>query len=325
MNAQKRKILIVGSGVSGLSAAYELLLAGHDVTIWSKEGAAEFPPTSLNAYAMWVPVTDTKDNRVEDWANASRGVFDALSADSATGVKQRKIVKLHEHPDEPWYAGKAANFRHPNPGEIPSEYADANVLDTAPVIDPTVYLPWLHAQVVALGGVFETRTIESFDDCPQEFEAILNCTGLGSRTLTGDTDLHAERVQVVKIRQSGFDDVVIDDDGPHKRACVVPHSDYIKLGAVFDGDIEDTTVSESATADILARCNATVPGLNARSEDVISVVRVHRPERSRTRVELVQLDDGRLLVNCYGHDGMGYILSWGIAQWIARQIAETLK
>jgi D-amino-acid oxidase len=179
--------------------------------------------------------------------------------------------------------------------------------------------------VVGLGGVFETRTIASFDECPAEFDVVVNCTGLGSRQLTDDTDLHAERVQVVNIRQNGFQGVVIDDEGPHKRVCIVGHDGYIKLGAVFDGDVEDLTVSDDATADILARCNAVVPGLNATAEDIIGVVRAHRPERSRTRVELVTTPDGRALVHCYGHDGMGYILSWGLAQWIADQIGALAK
>ncbi len=230
-----KNILVIGSGVSGLTSALLLMRAGHKVTIWSKESAGEFPSTSYNAYAMWVPVKIDSDPRVERWTNESYSEFEKLSRDAATGVEMRKIIALKPEHSEPWYATSLSIFRHATNEELPVGYADGHVLESAPVIDPTVYLPWLHNEVQASGGKFEQREVEDIAKCPAEFEAIINCSGLGARKLAADAGLFPERVQVVRIKTNGFTDVVIDDEGHNKRSCVVPHRDYIQIGAVFDG------------------------------------------------------------------------------------------
>jgi D-amino-acid oxidase len=269
---------------------------------------------------MWVPVSSDLDSRVETWANKSLADFLALASDPNTGVVLRKIVKLKPHVEEPWFANKFAGFRHPHEGEISNEYADAHILQDAPIIDPTVYLPWLRQQILVEGGVFEQKFVHKLSDVSSEFQVIVNCTGLGSRELVGDTDLHSERVQVLKIKPNGVTDVVIDDEGVHKRSCIVPHGGYVKIGGVFDGDAQGSDVDPQATADILARARLVMPGFAFEASDVVDVTRAYRPERSLTRVEKEQLD-GRLVVHNYGHDGMGYILSHGIAAEIVDYLA----
>jgi D-amino-acid oxidase len=295
--SNKHNVLIIGAGVSGLTTALKLLNAGHAVTLWSKEGPDAHPHTSASAYAMWVPITF--DARLQKWADEGLTEFSALAADSATGVVLRQITQLK--PD----------------GHAP------NVIENAPVIDPPVYLDWLRAQVVTAGGVIEKRSVSSLSEAPAAYDVIVNCSGLAARELAADPAVYADRVQVITIKANGFNRVVIDDEGPNKRACVVPHASYIKLGAVFDGRNETLETDDAHTQDILDRCNRMVPELQARREDILSVVRALRPEREGwlPRVEKTTLPDGRTLVHNYGHDGMGFILSHGIADEIARYLA----
>jgi D-amino-acid oxidase len=317
---KSQNVLILGSGVSGLTTALKLLQSGHNVTIMSKEQSETTPHTSLNAYAMWVPVRIDSDERIERWANESFREFASLSHNPATGVVMRQIFVLRQQRDEPWYAGSCAVFRHAREGEISAQYGDAHVLDTAPVIDPSTFNRWLREQVLAAGGTFVQREVGELIDCPAEFPIVINCTGLGARRLAGDPGLFPERVQVVTVKANGFNRVVIDDDGPNKRACIVPHADYIKLGALFDGANESLDVDDNAIDDIIARCCAMAPDLKVARADVISTVRALRPERSSPRVESDTLKDGRTVVHNYGHDGMGYILSLGIAAEITRLV-----
>lgn len=316
-----KNVLVIGRGVVGLTTALKLLNAGHKVTIWSKDADGEFPRTSLNAYAIWVPVTIASDPRVERWTNDSFSALEKLAADPATGVVMRQVFVLKTEHNEPWFAEKFAGFRHPAKGEISDEYADANVLDKAPVVDPTVYLPWLRKQVEEAGGVFAQHEIKQFSDCPAEFDIIVNCSGLEARTLAGDKGVFPSRLQVVTIKSNGFDKVVIDDDGPNKRACIVPHADYIKLGAVFDENAETLETEEKHTLDILERCRKMVPGFKADRRDVISVTRALRPERSLIRLEKETLADGRTVIHNYGHDGMGYIVSLAVADDVVKLLS----
>lgn len=315
-----KSVLILGAGVSGLTTAMKLLKSGYGVTICSREPEGKLPSTSLNAYAMWVPVRLDADHRVERWANESLSEFVNIARDPGSGVVLRPIFVLKTHKEEPWYAGSVSGFRHASPGEISHQYEDAHVLDAAPVIDPSRYLPWLRNQVLALGGRFLRQEVDQLEACPSDKCIIVNCTGLGARRLARDPLLHPERMQVVTIRANGFDRVVIDDEGPNRRACIVPHRDYIKLGAVFDGERETLEVDELATGDILERCCRMVPGFKANPADVLSVNCALRPERATIRVECEKLSDGRMVIHNYGHDGMGYIVSHGIAQEIVNYV-----
>jgi D-amino-acid oxidase len=317
-----KSVLILGAGVSGLTTALKLLQSGYGVTVCSREPEGTLPSTSLNAYAMWVPVRLDADHRVERWANESLSEFVNIARDPDSGVILRPVFVLKTRQEEPWYAASVPGFRHARRGEISGQYQDAHVLDAAPVIEPSRYLLWLRSSVVALGGRFLKREVDDLGACPGEQSIIVNCTGLGARRLARDPQLRPERVQVVTIRTNGFDRVVIDDEGPNKRACIVPHRDYIKVGAVFDGERETLEVDELATRDILQRCCRMVPGFKADVSDVLSVNRALRPERHAIRVEIERMADGRAIIHNYGHDGMGYIVSHGIAREITGYVAS---
>lgn len=313
-----KNVLVLGSGVSGMTVALKLARAGARVTVWSREAAGQFAASSYNAYAMWWPVADAAQPRLEQWANDTRDELTALATDASTGVVLRKVMSLKTSHQTPWFA-KLAGFRHAAVGEVSSQYADAHVVEGCPIVDPVVYLPWLHNQALVAGVQFEQRVVTSFGDCPAVFDAVVNCTSLGARQLTGDKDLYPSRFQVVKIKHNGFDSVVFDDEGPNKRACIVPHRDYIKLGAVVDEHIETTEIDDAATLDILQRCSKMVSGFKADLEDVLSVARAFRPERRFVRVEREDVN-GRVIVHHYGHDGMGYIIAAGTASEVVKLV-----
>src|SRR5271170_2971314 len=100
----RKNVLVLGAGVSGLTTALRLLQAGHKVTIWSKEQPGQFPSTSISAYAMWVPVKVDSDPRIERWTDESYAAFEQLSRDAATGVSMRRIFTLKSQHEEPWFA-----------------------------------------------------------------------------------------------------------------------------------------------------------------------------------------------------------------------------
>jgi D-amino-acid oxidase len=276
---------------------------------------------------MWVPVRIPGDDRVERWADHGFTALEALSHDEQSGIEMREVFQLTHSDDRPWYEDKQfANFRPAAQDELPDAYDYANVV-TAPVVDPLIYLPYLKAKVLALGGKFEQHIVSSFDDAEADFKVVINCTSLGSRSLTVDPTLFPERMQIVRVRNNGLSHVVIDDDGPNKRACVVPHRNYTKLGAVFTPHEESLVVDDSVTSDIIARCNRLMPGFEVGASDVISVSCALRPERKSwvPRVESQTLPSGLIVVHNYGHDGMGYILSHGIATDVVRLTDEAFS
>jgi len=256
------------------------------------------------------------DPRVERWANRSFFEFEAISRLRGTGVVMRKIASLQRTRSEPWFAGRVDCFRHGKSDEFPNSYADAHVLERAPVIDPVQYLDWLRKDVIARGGRFVRGELRSFEECSPQFEVIVNCTALGARQLAHDQALHSSRLQVLTVPNPGLDTVVFDD-GPLGSTCVVPHHGYVKIGAVRDEGSEELIAEERHTLHILRSCAQMLPGFSPGLADVLAVTRALRPERHTPRVERDFLPDGRTLVHNYGHGSMGFILSHGIAIDIA--------
>jgi glycine/D-amino acid oxidase-like deaminating enzyme len=66
-------------------------------------------------------------------------------------------------------------------------------------IDVTAYLAWLKVQFDLLGGTIQIKTITHLNQIPTvvsaPVDAIVNCTGLGSRFLGGVEDLNVYAVR----------------------------------------------------------------------------------------------------------------------------------
>lgn len=320
---KQSKVLIIGSGVAGLTTAKAILEAGqgHHVTICSKETPNQNPETSANAYALWVPYKDDIDPRIEGWTDASLAAFQEISRESDSGVILRNNYNLQTQRHDPWYADKYSFFRHAVDGEVTDEYVDAWVLENVPVIDPPKYLLWLKVKLAMLGACFTQKEFKDFETMPTGYDVVINCTGGGAVDLVGDDQITPLHLQVVTVENNGFDRVVVDDVGPNSMVCIVPHGDYIKVGAVMSEGLDQPFVDDFATLDILERCSKVHPDFKVSARNVINVVCASRPNRDRPRVELDSLSDGRPLIHNYGHGSTGFITSHGVAATIVQEIA----
>lgn len=343
------RILVIGAGVSGLSSAHELLRAGHAVTVLGRE----LPPhtTSNAAAAVWLPysVQGAEAGDVERWGRASLDRFTALEQVSDAGVIQREALDLHREAHEPpdW-AAAVPGFHLAGADELPPGRAMGYVFP-APVIDTSIYLDWLRRAVERLGGAVRQGDVASLHALPGEYDAVVNCAGLGARELAlddaartaGSQGVHAGRGQVVRVRVrgSGFSRVVSDDDDPQRPTYIVPRIHDIVLGG-FNQPSEQLEPDPTQSDDILRRCAALAEFFDpafaaslralvdpARAEagiepaEIASVGVGLRPLRETVRLELTQVG-GRPVIHNYGHGGAGVTLSWGCAEEVARRVAS---
>lgn len=277
-----QRVIVVGAGVVGLSCAVRLLEAGHRVDVVARDLPLE--TTSAVAAAICHPYRAAPQDRVAAWAERSAAAFERLAERSDAGVA---IVEGTE--------ATAAGRRS----------------FTAPVVEMPVYLEWLHARVIGLGGSVTRLNLAAL---PAGGDLVVNCTGLGARLLGSDSSVVPVSGQVVYVEQFGLDRWWLDTTTPEGPTYVIPRSrDVVVGGTDVEGDWSRTPVPAVAE-DILARGSRLVPGL--ASARVIRHKVGLRPARPEVRLERA----GRV-VHCYGHGGSGVTLSWGCADEVADLVA----
>lgn len=315
-----RSVLVLGCGVSGLSSGILLLQAGHAVTIWARE----LPPhtTSNQAAALWFPYLAHPIERVGPWASRTLAYFrQHLLPDPASGCRPTLVQDLYAHPVEtPWWAGAVAGYRRLAASELPAGYMDGFETESV-VIDTSVYMDYLVAWFLRLGGQITQREVTGLDQALAESKLVVNCTGLGSRQLFGDESLYPVRGQTVKVRPNGVGHSILDDEGPNGLGYIIPRSADIVLGGTAQANDWDTSVRAADQADILRKAANLHPAFASESGvQVLSSGVGLRPVRHEVRLEAERIGEATVVHN-YGHGGAGFTLSWGCAEE-ARMKAE---
>ncbi len=138
---------------------------------------------------------------------------------------------------------------------------------------------------------------------------MINCSGIGAKTLVPDVDLEPHRGQVAIVPKIDISCAIVCDDAPLMYA--IPRSN----DCVFGGTNEVSSncdVDPTSTSRIVAECSRV---LNLDKPRVLAERVGLRPfRRSGVRVEGDRLRDGRTVIHNYGHGGSGFTLSWGCAR-----------
>ncbi len=312
-------IVVVGGGVSGLSCAYELALAGKRVEVWT--AAPPEATTSRVAAAFWHPYRADPIERVGPWASVSYERFAEIAADDTlareAGVQMREAIELFEQrrPNPPW-SRYVDMFRHALPEELRPGFAHG-VVFASPMIEMPRYLPWLLGRVQELGGKVVQRRIDTLAPALAHAEVVVNCSGLGARELVGDSRVYPVRGQVVYRRRRGIDRILVADRGVEGISYIVPRGEDVVLGGSADEHDESLVEKPEQTMEIVERCVGFEPAL-AQAEQLGVGVGL-RPCRDVVRLEEEEID-GRLVVHDYGHGGAGVTLSWGCAEEVRARV-----
>jgi D-amino-acid oxidase len=311
------RVVVLGSGVSGLTCALLLAEAGHAVTLWSR--AEPLATTSAVAAAIWYPFEAGPPERVAGWARRSYRRFAELAEAHVPGVVPVAVHDLHSpaHPRPDWVA-ELANFREL---EVEELHGHAQGWEArVPVIETPLYLAWLAERVRAQGVRFETREVRDLDET-RAFDAVVNCTGLGARELVGDRRCFAIKGQIVRVPRGTVSRALYFQQEGGAFGYIVPRSRDCVLGGTAERGVETLASDDAVTRAILARCRAFEPRLGT---EPLSVGVGLRPGRDEIRVERERMADGRWIVHDYGHGGCGITLSWPCAEDARALVLEAL-
>lgn len=309
------QVLVLGAGVCGLSCAHDLAQAGHQVEIWARE--RQLATTSTVAAAIWYPYHARPLERVLPWAMRSLTRFEAIAEDRSAGIHWHRGTEVFpaSFPAPAWIQ-HLPGCRQLTKDALPAGYAQGFEFEL-PVIETSCYLPWLEAQVLRFGVRMRVRELHSLQEALDASQLVVNCTGLGSRALAQDKDLHAVRGQLLRVAQRGIDRFWFDEHNGKHPTYIIPRAHDVVLGSTAEPEQFETRTEAQALASILERCAHLEPRLVQATQLGTSVGL--RPARSGVRLESQSLPGGRVIHN-YGHGGGGVTLSWGCAEEVCKLI-----
>ncbi|MGW2772241.1 FAD-dependent oxidoreductase [Streptomyces olivaceoviridis] len=294
-------MIVVGSGIAGLTTAVLLAESGRRVRVWAREPAER--TTSAVAGGLWWPYRIEPEPLVGAWALDSLTVYEEL-ADRPEETGVRLVDGVHH--------GARLDELGPWAGRVPGLRAVAEGLAARlPVIDMPVHLAWLRQRLAEAGGTVEVREVTDLAAVPAP--VVVNCTGLGARSLVPDPAVRPVRGQLVVVENPGVTSWFTSvDHASAASAYFIPQPGRLLLGGTAEED-DWSLEPDPATAEaIVARCAAVRPEL-AGARVLAHRVGL-RPAREAVRLERQPLPDGRVLVHNYGHGGAGVTVAWGCAR-----------
>ncbi len=330
------KITVVGGGVTGLTTAIKLSEAGHDVTVVARQymdGTTSWVATAI-WHLFWV---DLDDDRLNEWSvkaldelikladvpeagvtlvrgiecvRDGKGEYQSF-ADAKTDALWQSLVPYYERLTREQLLARLPHGWNPNG---PNPLLGGYIIEV-PIADMSKYLPYLMGRLESLGVACKTGSFSSIDEIKSAHPSdwYVNCTGLGSKRLVGDTEVIGIKGQIVRVTRDGtVTEYIADDFSPLGMTYVLPRGCDVILGGSEDPNEsvdEDSEVDPVLAAAILDRCAALVP--DVANAEVLEHRAALRPFRQRIRLE-VDVEQSDLIHN-YGHGGSGVSLSWGCA------------
>ncbi|MEX2530526.1 MAG: FAD-dependent oxidoreductase [Gemmatimonadota bacterium] len=232
---------VLGCGVMGLTTARLLQDRGWTVTIYARD----LPPytTSNVAGGQWSPfsvhsagsTTPAYDAQFAQAARLSHARYQRMVGDGY-GVRWVPNCVLSQTPqggDRGALEGLFPGETVFGPGEHPFATPYLRVFHSL-FVEPGVFLAALQRDFHLRGGRVEVREFHHLDEVhglPQG--VVVNCTGLGSRTLFGDEELVPVRGQVVHLLPQPEVDYILLGPGGH----MFPRRDGIFLGGTNERDV----------------------------------------------------------------------------------------
>ncbi|CAG8494419.1 9525_t:CDS:2 [Scutellospora calospora] len=359
----KKRATVIGAGISGLTTAV-LLQKEYKVTIIARNFPGELKseyasPWLVNqksflsnycltmlkikmynrAGAHWRSDAKPEDTRQQDFDRETFNHFWNLAntKPSETGIM---VVDGFDYWDEhspmewkdPWFKDLCPEYRHLTKKELPTGVEFGTTYKTI-TINPPKHLDYLLASFYALGGTIKRASLTHIQEAIfNDTDILINCSGLGSRTLGGvlDQSVHPASGQTVLVQLPighvnwtfGRYAAGRTDGGTHRKneslTYVIPRDNgEVILGGTFCQD-DYSTIPDTKIADaIISRCLSTRPDLLPTGETKLNIKR-HGVESEKAGKRI-------LLCHNYGHGGYGWQSSYGASKHVIQILKQAYK
>lgn len=183
------------------------------------------------------------------------------------------------------------------------------------------YLPWMRQKLRDSGCTLVQQKLESFTELIPEYDIIINCTGLGARSLCNDRKLVPIRGQVIKVQAPWLKTFFYGELDTY----VIPgFNGNVTLGGSRYFDSENLNICPYESAAIRYRCETLVPAL--KKAKILGEEVGLRPHKDNVRIEVERVKNGHtkaILVHNYGHGGYGVCTAPGTAKHAVKLAMES--
>ncbi len=313
-----KRVAVIGCGIIGLTAAIRLQKAGYHVQIIARD----LPPTTTSnkAAAIWEPYKAEPKDKVAQWSAETYDRYVSEYKIPAAGVSEVELIAVSKSSlPPPFWLRPAYPFRRLSPGELPAGYQDGYAV-MVPFIHSGRYLDYLLQHFATKGGDIALRHLSSLADIGPGFYAIVNCSGLGARTLVRDEKVYPIRGQLAVVSRPGPARFIVDDTSYADPVYVLSRDNVCILGGTAEERSDLGDEDRDTREIILARCRVLDPAL-ADSIFLRPVVGF-RPGREEVRLEVDPEATSPRIVHNYGHGGAGFTVAWGCANEVIRLLSE---
>uniref|UniRef100_A0A2K6SA75 D-aspartate oxidase n=1 Tax=Saimiri boliviensis boliviensis TaxID=39432 RepID=A0A2K6SA75_SAIBB len=237
-------------------------------------------------------------------------ISDKFTPETTSDVAAGMLIP-HTYPDTPIHKQKQwfrETFNH--------LFAIANSAEAG---DAGVHLV---SGIKGSGGWTLTRRVEDLWELHPSFDVVVNCSGLGSRQLAGDSKIFPVRGQVLQVQAPWVEHFIRDGSG---LTYIYPGTSHVTLGGTRQKGDWNLSPDAENSQEILSRCCALEPSLHGACDIREKVgLRPYRPG-VRLQTELLARDGRRLpVVHHYGHGSGGISVHWGTALEAARLVSECI-
>ena len=248
-------VAVLGAGVMGLTAATLLQALKLKVTVY----ALAFPPhtTSNVAGGQWAPSMVNHTDSAKFTRIVRRAFSTHKSKGAPFGVSSRQNFTMV----------RASNFESCPPDVIPPPAAFAHLpfahlrssgfSYSTLLVEPPIFLAKMHDDLVAANVDFVPREFHDLAEVSEMSETIIvNCTGLGSKTICKDELVHPIRGQLVLLPpQPALQYLFAGHHG-----YLFPRKDSVVVGGSEEMDVTDPTPDMSICKAILANMKGLFTG-----------------------------------------------------------------
>ncbi|MFN0064692.1 MAG: FAD-dependent oxidoreductase [Chlamydiales bacterium] len=267
-----KTVAILGAGVVGLTAAYDLLEKGYEVQIYSDKWSPNL--TSNVAAGIWSPLSFPKDLSEEK---------KQLHLRMQKNSECRFLKSIGEFPEFigvrliPSYSfenqASPVSDREKQKEEIIAHFDNGVTKNGRRVyelgIDGQLFMNDLYLKVKQKGARLRPCHFESLEDVLTLNEPIIiNCTSMGSIKLFNDQEFIPVRGQLVyfnyqqNIDYLYFHDIDTDLSDPNIFfVALYPWSDRMILGGVYEQDKQEPVVSQDVIDKIIKNAELCLSGI----------------------------------------------------------------